>query len=62
MLLILMKHKQPEIDKTFSYVKDPFESKYRLLIYERENVGIKEKKIQKYLLIIHEQLMISIKI
>ena len=49
MLLILMKHQQPDIDKTYSYVKDPFESKYRLLIYERENVGIKEKSPKAFI-------------
>ena len=42
-------------------MKDPFESKYELLIKEREKVGIKNLKIQKFLLIIHKQLM-SIKI
>ena len=37
-LLNLIKHQEPDID-TIS-VKDPFESKYQLLIYGREKVGI----------------------
>ena len=34
-LLILIKHQQPDIDKIYLYVKDPFESKYQLLINVR---------------------------
>ena len=40
-LLNLIKHRQPDINKIFLYVKDPFESKYQLLINGREKVGIK---------------------
>ena len=40
MLLYLIKHQQPDIDKIYLYVKDPFESKYQLLINGREKVGI----------------------
>ena len=40
MLLNLIKHQQPDIDKIYLYIKDPFESKYQLLINGRENVGI----------------------
>ena len=39
-LLNLMKTQLPDIDKMYLYVKDPFESKYQLLINEREKVGI----------------------
>ena len=31
-LLNLIKNQRPDIDKIYSYVKDPFESKYQLLI------------------------------
>ena len=43
----LIKHQQPDIDKTYSYVKDPFESKYQLLINRREKVGIENLKNPK---------------
>ena len=48
-LLKLIKnyYQWPDIDKTYLYVKDPFESKYQLLINEREKVGIKELKNPK---------------
>ena len=39
-----MKHQRPDIDKIYLYVKDPFDSKYQLLINEREKVGIKKQK------------------
>ena len=42
MLLNLIKHQRPDIDKIYLYVKDPFESKYQLLINGREKVGIKK--------------------
>ena len=38
--LNLIKHQRPDIDKIYLYVKDPFESKYELLINRREKVGI----------------------
>ena len=34
-LLNLIKHQEPDIDKIYLYVKDPFESKYKLLINGR---------------------------
>ena len=40
MLLNIIKHQKPNADKIHLYVKDPFESKYQLLINEREKVGI----------------------
>ena len=40
MLLNLIKLQQPDIDKIYLYVKDPFKSKYQLLINGREKVGI----------------------
>ena len=36
----LIKHQWPDIDEIYLYVKDPFESKYQLLINGREKVGI----------------------
>ena len=38
-LLNLIKHQRPGIDKIYLYTKDPFESKYQLLINGREKVG-----------------------
>ena len=46
-LLNLIKHRQPDINKIYLYVKDPFESKYQLLINGREKVGIKTLKNPK---------------
>ena len=43
-LLNLMKHLQPGIDKIYLYVKNPFKSKYILLRNRREKVGIKKFK------------------
>ena len=46
MLLNLIKHQQPDIDKIYLYFKDPFESKYESLLKGREKVGIKQTKNQ----------------
>ena len=43
-LLNLRKHQQPDIDKIYLYIKDLFNSRYRLLINGREKVGIKKLK------------------
>ena len=40
-LLNLIKHQPQDIDKIYFYVKDPFESKYQLLINGREKVNPK---------------------
>ena len=40
-LLNSIKHRQPDSDKMYLCVKDPFKSKYQLLIHGREKVGIK---------------------
>ena len=42
------------------YFKDPFESKYELLINGRVKVEIKQKK--KHSLVIHKQLIMSMKV
>ena len=47
MSLYLIKHQRSDIDKIYSYVKDPFESKYQLLINGREKVGIENLKNPK---------------
>ena len=39
MLLNLIKHQPPDVDKIHLHVKDPFESKYQFLINSREKVG-----------------------
>ena len=44
MLLNLRKHQQPDIDKIYLCVKEPFESKYQLLSNSREKVGIENLK------------------
>ena len=49
-LLNLIKHQRPDIDKIYLYVKDLFESKYLLLINEREKVGIENLKNPKALI------------
>ena len=41
-LLNLIKYQQPDIDKIYLHVKDPFKSKYQLLINRTEKVGIKK--------------------
>ena len=43
----LIKHQRPYIDKNYLYVKDPFKSKYQLLINGREKVGIENLKNPK---------------
>ena len=43
----LIKHQRPDIDKNYLYVKDPFESKYQLLINGKEKVGIENLKSPK---------------
>ena len=42
-----IKYWRPDIDKSYLYVKDPFESKYQLLINGREKVGIENLKNPK---------------
>ena len=50
------------IDKINLYVKDPFESKYQLLVNRREKAEIKKLKNPKTLLIFHKQFMMFMKI
>ena len=48
-LLNLVKYQGPDIDKIYLCVKDPFKSKYQLLLNWREKVGIKKLKNPKAL-------------
>ena len=52
MLLNLRKHEQPDDGKNYLHIKDPFESKYQLLINGREKLGIRNEK-KKLKCIIH---------
>ena len=47
LLLKLIKNQQPDIDRIYLYIKDPFESKYQLLINGKERVGIEILKNPK---------------
>ena len=49
MLLNLIKNQRPDTDICW-YVKDPFKSKYQLLINRREKVGIRKLKNPKALI------------
>ena len=46
-ILNLMKYQRRDIDKIYLYVKDPFESKYQLLINRREKIRTKKLKNSK---------------
>ena len=46
-LLNLIKHQRPDIDKFYLCEKDPFKLKYQLLINGREKVGIEHLKNKK---------------
>ena len=43
-LLNVIEHQRPDIDKIYFYVKSPLESKYQLIINEKEKVAIKKLK------------------
>ena len=45
-LLKLINHQQPDADKIYLFVKDPFESKNQLLIMEVKKEGINMKKVK----------------
>ena len=40
-VLLNLINEEPDIDKIYLYVKDPFEAKYRVLIDKRERTGLK---------------------
>ena len=48
MLLNLIRHQQLNIDKIYLYIKDSFQSKYQLLLFNRRGkVRIKKRKSPK---------------
>ena len=59
-LLYLMKHKRPSIDKTYIFVTDLLESKYQLLISGREKVGTEKLKDLKTLTFIESSQTIDV--
>ena len=59
-LLNSIKHQRPDINKIY-HVKYQIESKYQLLIKEREKVGIKQTKNPKKKFIIHKKMMMFMK-
>ena len=46
-VLLNLIEKQPDIDKIYFYVKDPYEAKYQYLIKKTEGVGINHLKDPK---------------
>ena len=60
-LLNLIKHHQPDIDKIYLYVKDPLKSKYQLLINGRKKVAIKQTKYLKASIVFQKQLKLFMK-
>ena len=46
-LLNLIKHQRPDINKVYLYVKNAFESKYQLLITKRKKVVLENLKDPK---------------
>ena len=46
-MLLNLRNQEPNIDKTFLYVKYPFQRNYQLLINKREEAGIKHFKISR---------------
>ena len=46
-LLNLIKHQRPKVDKIYSYAKYPFKSNYKLLINRRKKVGVNKAKKPK---------------
>ena len=46
-LLNVIKHQHPDINKIYLYIKDPLESKYQLLINRRKKVEIKNLRNPK---------------
>ena len=61
-LLNLIKHQRPDIEKIYLYVKNALKTKYQMLVSRREKAGTENLKTPKHLLIIHEKLMMFVKI
>ena len=45
--LLNLINNQPDIDKIYLYVKDPYEDKYQFLIIKRESIGLKHSNDPK---------------
>ena len=60
-LLNLIKHQRPDIDKIYLYIKDPNQS-IRYLLMNLKKQEVKIQKIQKHSLIILKQLIMFMKI
>ena len=48
MFLKLIKHQRPDIDKIYLYIRDPFDSKYQLLVNGKEKIEIEMLKNQAF--------------
>ena len=62
LLLNLIKYQREDIDRIYSYVKDSFESKYRLLIKGREKVEIENSKNPNSFIIYSQTISMFMKI
>ena len=45
--LLILVNNQPDIDKIYFYVKDPYEAKCQFLINKRESIGLKHSNDPK---------------
>ena len=45
--LLNLINNQPDIDKIYLFVKDPYEDKYQYLINKRESIGLKHFNVPK---------------
>ena len=61
-LLNLIKHQRPDIDKIYLYIKDPSKSKYPLLINELDKVGREISKNPKAFINYSQKLIMFMKI
>ena len=61
-LINLMKHQCLDLDKVYLYVKDPFESKYQLLIDGRKKVRLDNLKHPKAFIDYSQKMMMMVKI
>ena len=60
MLLNLIKHQRPNVEKFCSYAKYPFKSNYKLLINRSKKVGFNKAKTPKAFIDYQKQLMMSL--
>ena len=62
LLKLIKKNQQQDTGKFYLCVKDPFESKYQMLIDGREKIGTKKLKNSKSFIDYQKQSMMSMKI